>query len=178
MNRIGSATSAVQFMRQIGATMGVAFLGTVLASALSDHLKAAFPQGAAGAPVLAQGGEGMALDLDREFARLEDLLARALRGDEAAYRALLQDPMVPKAYLQGLSPGGLPARFAALKEEVRAALDRPDEQFERGPLSGVRRGTRHDHGPAFVVEDGRYLSARWPGDAYLFAERFDALLGS
>ena len=122
MNRIGSATSAVQFMRQIGATMGVAFLGTVLASALSDHLKAAFPQGAAGAPVLAQGGEGMALDLDREFARLEDLLARALRGDEAAYRALLQDPMVPKAYLQGLSPGGLPARFAALKEEVRAAL--------------------------------------------------------
>ena len=64
----------------------------------------------------------MALDLDREFARLEDLLARALRGDEAAYRALLQDPMVPKAYLQGLSPGGLPARFAALKEEVRAAL--------------------------------------------------------
>ena len=122
MNRIGSATSAVQFMRQIGATMGVAFLGTVLASALSDHLKAAFPQGAAGAPVLAQGGEGMALDLDREFARLEDLLARALRGDEAAYRALLQDPMFPKAYLQGLSPGGLPARFAALKEEVRAAL--------------------------------------------------------
>ena len=122
MNRIGSATSAVQFMRQIGATMGVAFLGTVLASALSDHLKAAFPQGAAGAPVLAQGGEGMALDLDREFARLEDLLARALRGDEAAYRALLQDPMVPKAYLQGLSPGGLPARFAARKEEVRAAL--------------------------------------------------------
>jgi hypothetical protein len=23
-----------------------------------------------------------------------------------------------------------------------------------------------------VVEDGNYLSARWPGDAYLFARRF------
>jgi hypothetical protein len=27
-----------------------------------------------------------------------------------------------------------------------------------------------------VVEDGHYLSARWPGDSYLFAKRFHALL--
>ena len=26
------------------------------------------------------------------------------------------------------------------------------------------------------VEDGRYVSARWPGDAYLFARRFAARL--
>lgn len=25
---------------------------------------------------------------------------------------------------------------------------------------------------AFVVEDGNYVSARWPGDAYLFARTF------
>ena len=31
---------------------------------------------------------------------------------------------------------------------------------------------------AFVVADRNYLSARWPGDAYLFAERFDELLSS
>jgi len=30
--------------------------------------------------------------------------------------------------------------------------------------------------PAFTVQDGRYLSARWPGDAYLFARRFAELL--
>jgi hypothetical protein len=40
----------------------------------------------------------------------------------------------------------------------------------------MARGTMTDDRPAFVVEDGSYLSARWPGDAYLFARRFLALL--
>jgi putative intracellular protease/amidase len=34
-------------------------------------------------------------------------------------------------------------------------------------IDGVLRGTDEDDRAAFVVEDGRYLSARWPGDAYL-----------
>jgi hypothetical protein len=29
---------------------------------------------------------------------------------------------------------------------------------------------------AFVVQDGNYLSARWPGDAYLFGRQFAAML--
>ena len=49
-------------------------------------------------------------------------------------------------------------------------------QLERGPRVYARRGTRTDDAPAFVVEDGNYVSARWPGDAYLFAKRFAALL--
>ncbi|WP_367326418.1 hypothetical protein [Streptomyces sp. HUAS ZL42] len=56
---------------------------------------------------------------------------------------------------------------------MAAALDDP-AQFERGPIE--LRGTATDDIPAFVVQDGRYLSARWPGDAYLFARRFTALL--
>ncbi|MCU1455232.1 MAG: thiamine biosynthesis protein ThiJ [Acidimicrobiales bacterium] len=63
---------------------------------------------------------------------------------------------------------------AYVEDEVRAALDDPS-QLEPGPRS-LRRGTAVDDGPAFVVEDGRYLSARWPGDAYLFARRFLDLL--
>jgi len=47
--------------------------------------------------------------------------------------------------------------------------------FERGPRT-FARGTATDDRHAFVVEDGRYVSARWPGDAYLFARRFEALL--
>ena len=40
----------------------------------------------------------------------------------------------------------------------------------------TKRGTADDDAPAFVVEDGPYVSARWPGDAYLFAKRFMARL--
>jgi putative intracellular protease/amidase len=64
---------------------------------------------------------------------------------------------------------------AYVEDEVVAALARP-EDFERGPRELSRRGTRDDDGPAFVVEDGRYVSARWPGDAYLFAKRLIARL--
>jgi putative intracellular protease/amidase len=63
-----------------------------------------------------------------------------------------------------------------VQDEVVAALRDPG-QFERGPRS-TKRGTRDDDGPAFVVADGNYVSARWPGDAYLFAGRFEALLGA
>ena len=65
---------------------------------------------------------------------------------------------------------------AYVEDEVRGALDQPKEQFERGPLVVSRRGTERDDVGAFIVEDGRYVSARWPGDAYLFARRFAARL--
>lgn len=61
---------------------------------------------------------------------------------------------------------------AYVEDEVTAALATPS-QFLRGPRTS-RRGTASDHTDAFVVQDGNYLSARWPGDAYLFAERFRA----
>lgn len=65
---------------------------------------------------------------------------------------------------------------AYVEDEVRAALDRPDEQFVRGPVSLIRKGTDTDDRAAFVVEDGRYVSGRWPGDAYLLAKRLLARL--
>jgi putative intracellular protease/amidase len=67
---------------------------------------------------------------------------------------------------------------AYVEDEVRACLDDPPRQFRRGPLALSARGTATDDTPAFVIQDGRYLSARWPGDAYLFARRFHDLLGS
>lgn len=66
---------------------------------------------------------------------------------------------------------------AYVEEEVVDALASA-EDFVRGPISLVARGTRDDHTPAFVVEDGNYISARWPGDSYLVAERFGDLLGA
>jgi putative intracellular protease/amidase len=63
-----------------------------------------------------------------------------------------------------------------VEDEVIAALDDP-AAFERGPRT-TRRGTDGDDSAAFVVQDGNYLSARWPGDAYLFAKRFDRMLSA
>ncbi|WP_394617801.1 type 1 glutamine amidotransferase domain-containing protein [Lentzea sp. JNUCC 0626] len=62
---------------------------------------------------------------------------------------------------------------AYVQDEVTAS----GAVFERGPVELSNRGTATDDGPAFVVQDGDYVSARWPGDAYLFAKRFAALLG-
>lgn len=68
---------------------------------------------------------------------------------------------------------------AYVEDEVKGALDAPDTQFVRGPHELTTRGTAADDKAAFVVEDGRYVSARWPGDAYLFAKKFqDRLEGS
>lgn len=58
-----------------------------------------------------------------------------------------------------------------VETEVRAALDDPVLQFVRGPITIGARGTADDDAAAFVVEDGHYVSARWPGDAYLFTKR-------
>jgi putative intracellular protease/amidase len=64
---------------------------------------------------------------------------------------------------------------AYVEDEVKRALREPAD-FERGPRVLAERGSETDDAPALVVEDGNYISARWPGDAYLFAKRFAARL--
>ncbi|MEZ4449395.1 MAG: type 1 glutamine amidotransferase domain-containing protein [Nannocystaceae bacterium] len=60
-----------------------------------------------------------------------------------------------------------------VEDEVRAALADPGD-FVRGPTP-IARDREEDLSPGFVVIDGRYLSARWPGDAHRLA---GALLGA
>ena len=62
-----------------------------------------------------------------------------------------------------------------VQDEVTAALHDPS-RFLRGPITLSRRGTGGDDSAAFSVRDGNYLSARWPGDAYLFAKTFARML--
>jgi putative intracellular protease/amidase len=64
---------------------------------------------------------------------------------------------------------------AYVEDEVRASLASPSD-FVRGPRVLTERGTMTDDGAAMVVEDGPYVSARWPGDAYLFAKKLLAKL--
>lgn len=67
---------------------------------------------------------------------------------------------------------------AYVEHEVTAALAAlaAPTDFVRGPRTLSKRGTDADDTHAFVVEDGHYVSAGWPGDAYLFARRFLARL--
>ncbi|WP_234376809.1 type 1 glutamine amidotransferase domain-containing protein [Streptomyces sp. TP-A0356] len=125
--------------------------------------------------------------LDRPVGAIcHGVLVPARTRDEATGRSLLADrrtTCLPKymertAYLTTAWRLGRYYRTypAYVEDEVRSGLDDPGAQFERGPRELTRRGTATDDTHAFVVQDGRYLSARWPGDAYLFARRFLALL--
>jgi putative intracellular protease/amidase len=72
---------------------------------------------------------------------------------------------------------GEPTGFMSVQSEVSRALKSPDDFLDvpkgapdrRLKTSGRARDTVTDSRPAFVVDDGDYLSARWPGDAHTFA---------
>ncbi|MFF8372684.1 type 1 glutamine amidotransferase domain-containing protein [Streptomyces lydicus] len=124
--------------------------------------------------------------LDRPVGAIcHGVLVLARTTDAATGRSLLADrrtTCLPKymersAYLATAWRLGRYYRTypAYVEDEVRAALADP-ARFERGPRVLSARGTATDDTAAFVVQDGRYLSARWPGDAYLFGRRFLALL--
>jgi putative intracellular protease/amidase len=79
---------------------------------------------------------------------------------------------------------GQPAGYMSVQAEVTRALAANDDFQDVSPgdpdaarkTSGRYRDTLEDERPAFVVQDGNYLSARWPGDVHTFAKRFAAIL--
>jgi putative intracellular protease/amidase len=108
--------------------------------------------------------------------------ARSKRADGASVLSGMRTTCLPKymersAYLATFWLRGRYYRTypAYVEDEVTAALAKP-EDFERGPRELSKRGTRDDDTHAFVVEDGRYISGRWPGDAYLIAKKLIAKL--
>jgi putative intracellular protease/amidase len=72
---------------------------------------------------------------------------------------------------------GQPGGYMSVQSEVTRALrDSTDfRDVEPGSAhrwlkpSGMARDTATDSRPAFVVDDGSYVSARWPGDTHTFA---------
>jgi protease I len=61
-----------------------------------------------------------------------------------------------------------------VEEEVKAALG-SSTNFLKGPFPFLRDSVAKPK-RGFVVKDRNYLSARWPGDAYLFAQTFIEML--
>jgi putative intracellular protease/amidase len=83
----------------------------------------------------------------------------------------------PNYYRTYTEEPGQPGGYMSVQSEVTRALRNPTDfcDVARGSprwrlkTSGMVRDTATDSRPAFVVDDGSYLSARWPGDTHTFA---------
>jgi putative intracellular protease/amidase len=84
--------------------------------------------------------------------------------DREYYRTYSEEPSQPTGYM-------------SVQAEVTRALASPSDFCDvvpgspdwRTKTSGLARDTATDSRPAFVVDDGNYVSARWPGDTHTFA---------
>ncbi len=84
------------------------------------------------------------------------------------------DPDYYRTYVE--QPGEAPGH-CSVESEVKRALASPNDFLDVAAAdadaarkcSGRHRDTLDDARPAFVVRDGSYVSARWPGDANTFA---------
>jgi putative intracellular protease/amidase len=85
------------------------------------------------------------------------------------------DPTYYRTYSEN---AGQSAGYMSVQAEVTRALEDPADfrDVDRGSphwrmkTSGLTRDTAADSRPAFVVDDGVYVSARWPGDTHTFAK--------
>lgn len=92
----------------------------------------------------------------------------------------------PDYYRTYVEEAGEPAGHRAVESEVKRALATPDDFIDvpaSSPervrqTSGRHRDTPDDAAPGFVVRDGAYVSARWPGDVHTFARTFAEVLAS
>jgi putative intracellular protease/amidase len=83
----------------------------------------------------------------------------------------------PNYYRTYTEEPGQPGGYMSVQSEVSRALEDPTDFCDvvRGSphwwlkSSGMARDTATDSRPAFVVDDGDYVSARWPGDTHTFA---------
>jgi putative intracellular protease/amidase len=98
-----------------------------------------------------------------------------------ARRTRFWDPDYYRTYREG---PGQPAGYMSVQQEVTRALARPQDFLDVAAdapdhdrkTSGRVRDTMTDSSPAWVVRDGSYVSARWPGDVHTFAKTFADVL--
>ena len=89
----------------------------------------------------------------------------------------------PNYYRTYPEPRGERRGARSVESEVTRVLASPTDFLDvpatdpdyRRKTSGIHRDTTLDARPAFVVEDGNYVSARWPGDVHTFARTFAGL---
>jgi putative intracellular protease/amidase len=101
--------------------------------------------------------------------------------DLTRYFARFWDPGYFRTYREG--PDDPPGHMG-VQQEVTRALAAPEDFLDVAAdaphrwrkTSGLFRDDPANDKPAWVVRDGNYISARWPGDVHTFAKTFIAVL--
>jgi putative intracellular protease/amidase len=94
----------------------------------------------------------------------------------------LRDPNYYRTYTE---EPGQPTGYMSVQAEVTRALEDPADFCDvvrgskqwRKKTWALSRDSMTDSRPAFVVDDGAYVSGRWPGDTHTFAKVLSRKLG-
>jgi EmrB/QacA subfamily drug resistance transporter len=154
---IGVATSSATFFRQMGSTIGVAILGTIFATTLSNEIKPRTDVITASLPAAmrdqfsfsgnASGGEGASTqnfdankikatataNITKAFDDQQATLTAAIRdNDPAAIKKLLENPQLPDQLKKALQGGGIAASvkagFAAQYQAIAGVINSGNPQ--------------------------------------------------
>jgi EmrB/QacA subfamily drug resistance transporter len=155
--KVGQATSASQFFRQIGGTIGAAVMGTILASSISATFSnAQLPGGTVG------GGEGqlqsggiseISTTIKEGFDNNYALIEKVFRdNDGTALQELLANPQLPEEFKTQLEGGSPKASFDTLYTAIESAVTSSDSQaltqvlanspLPEGAKTGITQGAR------------------------------------
>ncbi len=151
VRKVGQATSAVQFFRQIGGALGTALLGTVLATTLTANFAASTPPGLSptgstqeGGGALGGGAEAVAADIEKVFEQRYDTLAAAVDGeDDAALAAQLRAMDLPPQAQAEITAGyeaakGDPRATSALLAQLKTEMDSQEQAVVAQVVRGIR----------------------------------------
>ena len=93
------------------------------------------------------------------------------------YFARFWEPNYYRTYIENKSE---PYAYWGVEQEVKRSLKKPDDFLDVDKsdqqyflkTSGIIRDTITNSKPAWVVQDGNYFSARWPGDIHTVTKKF------
>ncbi len=137
-SRMGTASSATQFFRQIGSTLGTALLGAVLAASLQGAIQAHLPGGAEVGSLSMRNPAAIEKRFEASLNATLKTVKKALDGDPEAIATLKQNPLFPEEMKQMLGrpvpasykqqilervKAALQTRMEALKKEMQAAVN-------------------------------------------------------
>ena len=166
IRKLGQATSASQFFRQIGGTVGAALMGTVLATGLTTAFSnVSTPGTAGGAPTagvssqlssggLSEIGKTVRAGFNQQYQLIEQVVRQ---GDQQALAQLGANPQLPQAFKARLQ------QLPALAQASKAAQDQV--------LSGIRTqlSTQADQTVAQVTRTVKLAFADAITNIYFYA---------